>query len=127
MAKIVFKCLRCGHCCRNLLREFDGDLKGLVISPNERKLFPKKLISPRVGIGWGLMGPKHVVSYQLDANACPRLSKDNLCKIYNKRPLVCQAFPFFLLACITYPIGNKRKRPTLLKKFANGKNWASYF
>jgi len=52
-----------------------------------------ELVSPQTGIGWGLTGPKHILDYQLTVSACPHLSKDNLCKIYNKRPLACQAFP----------------------------------
>jgi len=93
MTEIVFKCLQCGRCCKNLLREIEGTLVGLGLFPDERKLFPMELVSPQTGIGWGLTGPKHILDYQLTVSACPHLSKDNLCKIYNKRPLACQAFP----------------------------------
>jgi Fe-S-cluster containining protein len=93
MAKIVFKCLQCGRCCKNLFRDVEGALVGLGLFPDERKLFPKKLVSPQTGVGWGLSGPKHILDYQLNVSACPHLSKDNSCGIYDKRPLACQGFP----------------------------------
>jgi len=93
MTKIVFKCLRCGRCCKNLFREIEEGLFGLNVFPDEKELFPKKFVSPYIGIGWGTSGPKYVVSYQLNINVCVHLSKDNLCKVYDKRPLACQAFP----------------------------------
>lgn len=104
MAKIVFKCLRCGRCCRNLFKEFEGQLHGLSLFSDEKKLFPNKLVSPQTGIGWGLSGPKYVVNHQLNVNVCPHLSKDNLCRVYDKRPLACQAFP--LIAMAPWTIGD---------------------
>jgi Fe-S-cluster containining protein len=63
----------------------------------EKDLFPSELVSPHVGIGWGnSSGPKYVVSYQLNVNDCPHLSAGNVCKIYDRRPLVCRAFPLRL-------------------------------
>ena len=77
--------------------ETDAGLAGLGIFSDERTLFPDELVSPHVGLGWGSpSGPKHVVSYQLNVNDCPNLSEDNRCKVYDKRPLVCQAFPLRL-------------------------------
>lgn len=68
-------------------------MKGLYLFPNETKLFPKRLVSPSKGIGWGVTGPKHIITYQLNVDVCPHISKDNLCRIYDRRPLACQAFP----------------------------------
>jgi len=97
MAKIDFKCLQCGRCCKHLLVETEYGLAGLSLFPEEKNLFPSELISPNVGIGWGIpSGPKHVTTYQLNVSGCPHLSKGNLCDIHNKRPLVCQAFPLRL-------------------------------
>lgn len=93
MVKIVFKCLRCGRCCKNLFKELEGALSGLSLSHDEKNLFPNNLVSQQTGIGWGLSGPKHIVNYQLNVNVCPQLSQNNLCKVYYKRPLTCQAFP----------------------------------
>ena len=97
MAKIVFKCLQCGRCCRNLLVETEEGLAGLTLFSDERTLFPSELISPYMGFGWGKPSePKHVVTYQLSVSKCPNLSKDNVCKVHDKRPLACQAFPLRL-------------------------------
>lgn len=97
MAKIVFKCLQCGRCCRSHLKEVDGALAGLGLFAEEKDLFPSEFVSPHVGIGWGApSGPKYVVSYQLNVNDCPNLLPCNVCKIYDKRPLVCRAFPLRL-------------------------------
>ena len=94
MSKIVFECLRCGRCCSNLFSNLSYQgLLGLSLAPEEKKRFPKKLVSPQIGIGLGSSGPKHVISYQLNVNTCPHLFKTNLCKVYDKRPLSCQAFP----------------------------------
>ena len=94
MAKIVFKCLQCGRCCKDLIKELEGGLSGFSFSPDEKNLFPNELISPNVGIGWGMPGgPKYVTAYQLNVGTCPNLSKGNLCSIHDKRPLTCQAFP----------------------------------
>lgn len=93
MVKVIFKCLLCSRCCRNLLKEFEGQLHGLSLFSDEKNLFPNKLVSEQTGIGWGPLGPKYIVNYQLNVNVCPHLSKDNRCGVYNKRPLACQAFP----------------------------------
>lgn len=93
MAKIVFKCLECGCCCKNLFKEEFGILSGLTFFFDERKMFPKRLVSPATGFGWGVSGPKHIIRYQLNTNRCPYLSQDNVCNIYDRRPLICQAFP----------------------------------
>jgi len=94
MSKIVFKCLQCGHCCRTLLKQEGKIISGLTFfSDEEKELFPKNLVSPATGLGWGTTGPKHIIRYQLNSNTCPHLGKNNLCKIYDSRPLVCQSFP----------------------------------
>ncbi len=31
-----------------------------------------------------------------DDGSCRHLTKDNLCSIYNKRPLICRLYPFFM-------------------------------
>lgn len=60
---------------------------GLGLFPDERKLFPKKLVSPQTGVGWGLSEPKHILDYQLNVSACPHLSKDN-----HKSQVNCELF-----------------------------------
>jgi len=93
--KITFKCLRCGRCCKNLLKNVGGILLGLGLMPQERKFFPTELVSPQAGIGLAENDPtkpKHVLTYQLNVKYCPHLS-ENGCKIYENRPLSCRGFP----------------------------------
>ncbi len=37
--------------------------------------------------------PESVILYQLKANDCPYVNQNDKCVIYEKRPLVCRAFP----------------------------------
>jgi Fe-S-cluster containining protein len=92
MKTIDFECLKCGTCCKNLLEDFDGLLKGLVLTGKETKLFPEETISPQMAIG--VDSPKIILQYQMNANDCPHLTEKNECKIYNNRPLMCKAFPY---------------------------------
>lgn len=95
--KLVFTCLSCGDCCRNLLKEVDGNVNGLGLFPWETKLFPKELVSPQFGVGIvrkkGRLRPRRVVRYQLRVSVCPNLSEGNRCRIYDKRPNACRSFP----------------------------------
>lgn len=91
-----FQCLKCGYCCRHLLNEVDFGLAGLFLLPEETKLFPKDKIFPLYG--FGIKGrsrprPIEIGMYQYAEMTCIHLTQDNLCKIYDKRPLICRAFP----------------------------------
>jgi Fe-S-cluster containining protein len=96
MSRIVFECLKCGNCCRHLFEE--GEKFGVIgptLFSKETKLFPSKFISPQLGVGLNKRGtgPKHVVLYQLNVDACPHLSENNECGIHQERPMVCRSFP----------------------------------
>jgi len=97
MRTFKFKCLRCGECCRSLVKEVDGMLLGPFLMPEETRLFSRHLIYPQ--FAYGVKGrsrprPETVISYQIGVGECPHLNKaDNMCKIYEDRPLSCRAFP----------------------------------
>ncbi len=93
MAIVRFKCLKCAQCCRNLFKDYNGITQGLGLSLEEINLFSDNLILPQAGIGWGISGPKHITGYQLNVNTCPHLSENKSCRIHEKRPAVCRAFP----------------------------------
>lgn len=100
--QIEFDCLECGHCCRNLLKKVEGKIVGLSLSPSEAKLFPRELLIPEMGAGRkSSRKPKTILSYRLNSEVCPHLSDNNRCKIYERRPLTCQAFPLITMG----PIG----------------------
>ena len=87
----VFECLKCGKCCKNLLRETKTGLHGLNLLPSERNLFSQKMISPYMGVG--RKKPEQIILFQLTEIVCPHLLDNNQCEIYDKRPLACRAFP----------------------------------
>lgn len=101
MSLIIFECLKCGTCCKNLLEELDGIVGGLLLTADETKHFPYEMISPKMAIG--VEKPEKVIRYQLNVNDCPHIDEANNCRIYENRPLVCRAFPYdeegFALKC----------------------------
>jgi Fe-S-cluster containining protein len=94
LSGLTFKCLQCGSCCKGLLSDLNLPKRGLTLTANESKLFPKELISPQMAIG--TRKPETIILYQLNVNDCPFLDANNKCKIYAKRPLICRSFPLTL-------------------------------
>lgn len=92
MHDIIFECRQCGVCCRNLLEEREGVVKGLTITAGERSLFLDSVVSPLTAVG--KRGPQYIINYQLNVSDCPLIDEHNKCSVYEKRPLVCRAFPF---------------------------------
>lgn len=88
----IFQCKRCGTCCRNLLEDIRGIKRGLILTAKEASLFHSEMISPSLGIG--MSKPKIIIIYQLNVNTCPHINNKNECLIYDKRPLMCKAFPY---------------------------------
>jgi Fe-S-cluster containining protein len=90
----VFKCIKCGVCCSNLIYSDKGVFRGLTLLPNEKKIFPKYLINPAIGIG---KNPREkefkIIAYQFTKNTCIHL-KNNICVRYESRPSSCIQFPF---------------------------------
>lgn len=94
-----FECLKCATCCRNLRVHMGEWTLGLFLLPDEIKLFPEEKIVPMWAIG--LKGrsrprPKTIGVFQLESNNCIHITENNLCDIYDKRPLICHAHPLSL-------------------------------
>jgi len=67
---------------------------GLMLFPNELKLFKKKHVKPCLAMGKSLThGSFKVMTSQLTENVCPHFEDDS-CGVYRVRPLSCRAFPF---------------------------------
>ncbi len=81
----------CGLCCRDLFDDREGHKRGLTLTIEEVLLFPKDLISPLMAVG--MEKPEEIILYQLNTKDCPFIDQINKCQIYEKRPLVCRAFP----------------------------------
>lgn len=92
MSGISFNCRKCGTCCRNLIEDVNGINTGLLLTVKEIDLFPQEMISPKIAIGFEK--PEKIIQYQLDVNDCPHVDEKNECRIYEKRPLMCRAFPY---------------------------------
>jgi len=92
MSVIIFECKKCGTCCRNLFDDIQGIRKGLLLTAKEVSLFPSEMISPSSAVGTEKR--KKIIIYQLNVNTCPRIDNKNECLIYDKRPLMCKAFPY---------------------------------
>ena len=94
--EMVFECRRCGTCCRDLVQEDKGVLRGLTLLPGEEELFPKASVRPAVGIG---RRPYErgftIIAHQLVEETCPHLGEAK-CRIHDRRPASCRQFPFSL-------------------------------
>ena len=115
-----FNCIEaCSDCC--IYREYYPSIEygkvGVLILPKERSKIKDQIkitdievkILPRLGIGKNRKGdgPKRILAYQMmgknaNGDLCPFLEIDNpqksphggfRCKIYEKRPLACHAYP----------------------------------
>jgi Fe-S-cluster containining protein len=86
-----FECQRCATCCRNLLEEKAGAVRGLTLTETETQLFPAEMVLPKLAVGE--TKPEVTILYQLDAKSCPHITKENSCPIYEKKPLMCRSFP----------------------------------
>ncbi|HSQ49219.1 MAG TPA: YkgJ family cysteine cluster protein, partial [Candidatus Deferrimicrobiaceae bacterium] len=85
-----FRCSECGTCCRDIFDDRGGDKRGLTLTADEALLFPENLIAPLAAFGFEQ--PETIFLHQLKVKDCPLIDQ-NKCMIYEKRPLVCRAFP----------------------------------
>lgn len=91
-----YNCRRCGKCCRDLVQNDRGILRGLTLLPEETSLFPEDMVKPYLGLGKRpYESGFKVIAYQLTIEECPKLG-DNVCTIYETRPTTCRQFPFSL-------------------------------
>ena len=115
-----FSCIEeCSDCC--IYREYYPSVEygktGVLILPDEKQkieAYAKDLglgivILPRLGVGRNKSGvePENIIAYQLmgnnsDGEVCPFLEMEGAersphggfrCKIYNKKPIACNAYP----------------------------------
>jgi Fe-S-cluster containining protein len=114
-----FNCVKdCSQCC--IEREYYPSKKfgkvGVLILPEEKdriEALAKEFgldvtILPRIGVSYqNLEGPEKIIAYQMmgkepNGNTCPFLDTDShkrsphggyVCRIYDRRPLACRAYP----------------------------------
>lgn len=138
-----FSCIdECSDCC--IYREYYPSIEfgkiGVLLLPNEKQrieTYAKELgleitILPRVGIGRkkNKNEPETIIAYQLmgknsDGEVCPFLEMEGAersphggfkCKIYNKKPVACSAYPVNIESIETVTLDGKCKFCRLNKK-----------
>jgi Fe-S-cluster containining protein len=95
----AFECQKCGHCCKSFKDEERG-LKGLPLFEWEKeeleKVAKEKGIELNIEVTDIIYDKKSnsyiCLNFSLIQEPCPFL-KETQCSIYNKRPLICRAFP----------------------------------
>lgn len=89
--KQEFECHpNCGQCCDRQVSMIDGKEFGMYLSPDEVERFPEASVFPIFRKGG------KVFAYQMGQHLCPNLIVEEgrkSCGIYERRPLVCRAFP----------------------------------
>jgi len=96
MEPLIFRCLKCGKCCHDLLIRDENIVRGLTLLPGEEQHFLSELIKPAAGIGKRPYDKNFkVIAYQLTTETCPNLV-NKLCTIYINRPSSCRQYPFSL-------------------------------
>ena len=94
--ELVFECRRCGKCCRDLVQEDKGVLRGLTLLPGEEEAFAEASVRPAIGLGRRPHeGGFTIIARQMSRETCPHLG-DTGCLIYSARPASCRQFPFSL-------------------------------
>lgn len=117
-----FECKMCGNCCRNMRGRLGKKISKTGILQNQLyNIFPSSLktigifewevsilkkyatklsiplkIEPDIILWDQNSRVSIVILWNLDHDDCPFLSEDDKCRIYNERPLVCQAYPLFI-------------------------------
>jgi Fe-S-cluster containining protein len=88
-----FRCLQCGHCCKNLegfLPVWEWEAEELKKIADEKnialKFVPSEIwLDEKTGLTWNFQ-------IRILQESCPFLL-NNQCSIYKNRPLVCRSFP----------------------------------
>ncbi len=97
-----FRCTRCGNCCREpvaLVTDEDirrialntGRTAGEIVDFYAQDEIDWNLSNP----GWIRLGDEHrILGLRRNEGGCRFLGKDDLCSIYEFRPVTCRRYPF---------------------------------
>lgn len=87
-----FQCTQCGNCCRN-----HGDYTYVYLTEVELEEMPAFLGLTRSEFlrRYGTKEPGSFWSLRMDQPACPFLSEDGRCQVYEVRPKQCRTWPFW--------------------------------
>ena len=119
--ELIFECLKCGSCCRDLLQKDKGVLRGLTLLNEEISEFKETSIKPAIGQGRRPHEKNFkIITHQLNKETCPHL-RNLECTIYERRPASCRQYPFSLRENNQgrQQIGLDLNCPALAKKIVN--------
>lgn len=93
---IKFSCKNCGECCRDF-----GNSGTLPIFFDEKERYDKIAKEKKIDLEFvpeniwldKISGRVICFNWGMKGNPCPFLTKENFCEIYEKRSLICKAFP----------------------------------
>lgn len=111
-----FHCHRCGHCCTHLSDRWDGDRQdgrfqalgdtpihrvptpgGLRMFSWEAGPFRDHTLHPMLVVPDGQREALVALAYEMEAERCPHYEDEAGCTIYDRRPLVCRAYPLLVI------------------------------
>lgn len=97
-----FKCTCCGNCCREpIVLVTDEDIIRIIAHTGQVANDIVRFYKPEE-IAWGKKQPgwiefrsgRRIMGLRRNQKGCQYLSKDDLCTIYEHRPVTCRRYPF---------------------------------
>jgi Fe-S-cluster containining protein len=97
-----FKCTCCGNCCREpIVLVTDQDIRRIMAQTGQQALDIVDFFKPSE-IEWSKRNPgwirfkkgRRIMGLRRDENGCQYLGEDELCTIYEHRPITCRRYPF---------------------------------
>ena len=99
-----FRCTRCGNCCRDpIVLVTDEDVRRIIEGTGQTAYGIVDFYKPSE-IEWGEDQPgwirlktgRRIMGLRRTESGCQYLGDDDLCRIYNYRPVTCRRYPFDL-------------------------------
>lgn len=99
-----FRCTCCGNCCREpIVLVTDTDVRRIIDHTKQEATDIVDFYKPSE-IEWGkdqpgwfhLKSGRRILGLRRNENGCQYLGKDDLCTIYEHRPITCRRYPFDL-------------------------------
>ena len=97
-----FRCTCCGNCCREpIVLVTDTDIRRIVKQTGQEASDIVRFYKPKE-IEWGTDKPgwinfksgKRILGLRRTKRGCQYLGEDDLCTIYDHRPITCRRYPF---------------------------------
>ena len=97
-----FRCTCCGNCCREpIVLVTDTDIRRIIQHTGQtpadvvRFYKPKEIDWSKRNSGWiKFKSGRRIMGLRRNKNGCQYLGEDDLCTIYEHRPVTCRRYPF---------------------------------